>query len=119
MWIMLNDAFISIVKKDCKPGELLVRARRPGDLERVFANKLKVTRSTDSDYMFRAVIKVKDIKAVMNREIDNVVYSNFKDSVRDDDLHRAYLKVWQAMSEVQNPRPYSQAWRRHAEGEPR
>jgi hypothetical protein len=31
-WIMLNNAFFSIVKKDCPVDHLLVRARRPGDI---------------------------------------------------------------------------------------
>lgn len=36
MWICLNDAFLSIVAHRDKPGVLLVRARRPGDIERTF-----------------------------------------------------------------------------------
>jgi hypothetical protein len=108
MWIMLSDAFISIVNKDCKPGELLVRARRPGDIERVFMHReIKVTRSTDSDYLYRAVVKVEDIELAMGREIDSVDYSNFKDSVEDHGLHMAYLRVWSAMAALQDPPPYS------------
>ena len=36
MWIMLSDSFLSIVHKDCAQDELLVRARRPSDIESVF-----------------------------------------------------------------------------------
>ena len=45
MWIMMNNSFLSIVSKDCGPAELLVRARRAGDIERVFPDA-KVTRNT-------------------------------------------------------------------------
>lgn len=106
MWIMLNDAFVSIVSKDCKPDELMVRARRQGDIEKIFPGAA-VTRFTKSDYLYRAPIKKDAIKAAMVEEIDRVVYSNFKSSVRDHDLHNAYLRVWTAMAALQEVKPYS------------
>ena len=109
MWICLSDCFLSIVKKDCPPGSLLVRARRPGDIEKVFG-KVKVTRSTDSDYLLRAVVKIEDVELAMTKAIAKVSYENFKDSVEDHALHLAYMKTWTAMSELQHPRPYSTAF---------
>jgi hypothetical protein len=47
---MTNNGYLSIVSKDCVPAELLVRARRAGDIEKVFPDA-KVTRQTDSDYL--------------------------------------------------------------------
>lgn len=111
MWIMLNDAFLSIVKKDCPEDHLLVRARRPGDIEKVFGRLFAVERLTDADYLFRAVIPVDDVMHAMNREIGRINYRNFKDSVRDDDLHRAYNRCWGAVAAVQNPPPYSERFR--------
>jgi hypothetical protein len=55
MWIMTNNGYLSIVSKECGPAELLVRARRAGDIEKVFPNA-KVTRQTDSDYLYRAIL---------------------------------------------------------------
>lgn len=107
MWIMLNDCFLSIVKKDCKDGELLVRARRPGDIEKVFGRKTKVDRVTAADYLFRAVIPREDVTRAMQNEVLRIDYGNFKDSVVDHDLHEAYMRVWSAMADVQDPRPYS------------
>ena len=104
---MFSDSFVSIVNKDCKPGELLVRARRPGDIEKVFGDKVKVTRSTDSDYLFRAAVPIEEVEMALQRAVKNISYKNFKDSVEDHALHDAYLRVWSAMSELQNPRPYS------------
>ena len=54
MWIMTNNSYLSIVNK-CGPPELLVKARRAGDIEEVFPNA-KVTRRTDSDYLYRAIL---------------------------------------------------------------
>ena len=45
MWIMTNNSYLSIVSKDCGSAELLVRARRAGDIERVFPDA-KVTTPT-------------------------------------------------------------------------
>jgi hypothetical protein len=107
MWLCLNDAFLSIVKKDCPEDSLLVRARRPGDIEKVFGRRTKVTRATDADYLYRAVIERADVVEAMEREVNRVDYPNFKSSVADKDLHDAYMRVWSAMSVVQDPRPYS------------
>jgi hypothetical protein len=36
MWVFLSGAFLSIVQDKQKPERLVVRARRRGDIERVF-----------------------------------------------------------------------------------
>ena len=77
MWLLLNDTFLSIVHKDCKDDELLVRARRPGDIERVFGEKAKKT--TNTDYRYRAVVKRADVERKMALEINAISYDNFKE----------------------------------------
>jgi len=109
MWIFLNDAFLSIVQKDCAAGELLVRARRSGDLEKIFP-KAKVTRTPGADYLFRAVVNTSDVKRALADEVDRITYSNFKDSVADRRLHDAYLRVWSQMSLLQPVAPYGERW---------
>jgi hypothetical protein len=106
MWLCLNDAYLSFVSKDCKPSELLVRARRPGDIERIFP-KATVTEYDKSDYQFRAVVTRNDVKAALAGEVDRIVYNNFKNSVRDHDLHSAYNSVWGIMAKLQPKAPYS------------
>lgn len=113
MWVMLNDCFVSIVNKDCARDELMVRARRPGDIEKLFP-KAKVTEFTASDYHYRAAVKRTDIAEALVSELGRVTYSNFKDSVTDNPLHDAYLKVWSAMATLQPKRPYSGAGQRSA-----
>jgi hypothetical protein len=128
MWIMLNDAFFSLVSKDCAKDEVLVRARIKGDLEKVFndaklieTSGLKpvvVTRYTKSDYLYRAVVKRRHMLLVMAAELNRVVYSNFKASVRDNKLHDAYNGVWSIMSRLQELPPYSggRQWSKSTKG---
>lgn len=106
MWILLHDCFFSIVSKDCAPDELMVRARREGDIQKLWPDA-KVTRYTKSDYLFRAAIKKVDITSIMADEIEDIDYSNFKDTVKDNRLHNAYLSIWTALSALQPTRPYS------------
>jgi hypothetical protein len=108
MWVMLNDAFFSIVSKDCAPDELMVRARRPGDIEKVFPETAgKVTEYTASDYHYRARVKRCDIARALAKEVASITYSNFKSSVKDYDLHNAYMRVWNAMADLQPQAPYA------------
>lgn len=106
MWICLYDAFLSIVHKDCKPDELLVRARRPGDIEKIFPNAT-VTEYDRSDYQFRAVVSRADVIDALATEVTDIEYPNFKDQVSDRPLHDAYLNVWTTMSRLQPKAPYS------------
>lgn len=106
MWLMLNDAFLSFVSKDCKPDEVLVRARRPNDIQTIFPGA-KVTEYDKSDYQFRAVVKRTDVETALIGEVKRIVYSNFKNSVRDHALHNAYNAVWGTMAKLQPKAPYS------------
>lgn len=109
MWIMLSDCFFSIVRKDCARDELLVRARRRGDIEKLWPGA-EVTKYDRSDYLFRAKIKIPYVIAALNGEVHRINYDNFKDSVKDDDLHDAYMRVWVAMAEIQETPPYGNTW---------
>jgi hypothetical protein len=97
MWIMLNDCFLSIVHKDCARDELLVRARRRGDLEKVFRG-VAVVHTPKADYPYRATVKRKAVNSALALELSRVTYENFKDSVQDNRLHNAYLRVWSEMA---------------------
>ena len=106
MWVCLNKAFFSIVHKECKPDELLVRARRAGDIESVFPGAV-VVKSPSTDYLFRAVLPRARVAEVIAAEITAINYGNFKDSVRNGSLHDAYSSVWGVMARLQPTRPYS------------
>jgi hypothetical protein len=66
---MTNNGYLSIVSKDCGPAELLVRARRAGDIEKLFPNA-KVTRQTNSDYLYRAILPRDVVKQALVAMID-------------------------------------------------
>ena len=106
MWIMGTDFFLSVVRKDCSPGQLLVRARREGDIEKVFG-KVEVQKDTTADYLFRARIDEERVAEAMRSELRRIDYGNYKSSVRDKRLHDALLDVWTSMSKLQDPPPNS------------
>jgi hypothetical protein len=106
MWICLNNAFFSIVDTNIAGDKLLVRARRKGDIERVFPGA-KVTRTPGRDYLYRAPVSREDVALTIADQVRNITYDNFKNSVRDDKLHTAYSGFWHIMSRVQEIPPYS------------
>lgn len=105
MWIITNQAFLSVVHKDCQPDELLVRARREGDIEAVFPNA-KVSKTIGNDYLFRARVKRTEVAAVLSKQLQELTYDNFKNSIRDDQLHSACNRVWHTMASMQPIPPY-------------
>jgi hypothetical protein len=111
MWISFNTAFLSIVEPraiDLVPGEgdvLLVRARVRGHIESVFPNA-QVLRRPGRDYLYRAFIDRATVAQVVMGKVLGIHYPNFKDSVKDDELHDAYAGVWRVMSHLQKVRPY-------------
>lgn len=111
MWICFNDCYLSVVAKDCAPDELLVRARRDGDIERVFPGA-SVSVRFDTDYRCRARIKRADVAAALAARVAAIDYGNFKGSTRDDALHSAYMGVWSSLGRLQPGGPYSDGLRR-------
>ena len=101
MWIFLSDSFLSIVNAVDRPNDLLVRARRAGDIERVFP-KAQVFSLPKSDYRYRAFVPRADVAAALAAQVTGIGYTNFKNSVADNDRHDAYLRVWQEMVWWQN-----------------
>lgn len=111
MWIMLNDAFLSVVDKSKVRDCLLVRARRREHLLAAFPDA-DVRESLGTDYRFRADIPRQDIIEELTNRLHDLDYDNFKDSVKDDPLHDAYMGVWSVMGRLQKGGPYSRGDRR-------
>lgn len=106
MWLCTNTAFLSIVHKDCAADELLVRARRKGDIESIFPDAT-VEKTIGNDYLFRARIKRAVVGEAMLNMADSIKYSNFKNSVRDNKLHGAYNRIWHVMADLQPIAPFA------------
>jgi hypothetical protein len=101
MWIFTSDSFLSIVDKgDPSGATLLVRARRKGDIERVFPDA-QVTEGDGTDYKFRARIDREAVAQAMAEAIRKVDYGNFKSSIKDRERHDALIRVWSAMYDFQ------------------
>lgn len=112
MWVCLSGAFLSIVHKDCAADELLVRARRQGDIKKVFPG-VKEVKTVGNDYLYRAVIKRSVVAdALAKMALETIDYPNFKNTVRDNKLHNAYNRVWHVMADLQVIAPYSNPVRR-------
>ena len=118
MWICLNDGFISVVDKARnRKRDLLVRARRPGDLERIFG--VKATTTPAGDYRYRAEVPRATVAQVIATRLAGIDYDNFKNSVPDEALHDAYSACWTVMGRLQPGGPYNwNAERRGRRGQP-
>jgi hypothetical protein len=101
MWIALNNSFLSIVAHTERSDKLLIRARMPGDIERVFPDA-DVFTLEHADYKYRAVIDRGDVGNVIADLIEDIDYPDFKSSVADQDRHDAYLKIWSVMRGMQH-----------------
>lgn len=110
MWICLNDAFLSVIEPTRGSAVLRVRARRKGDIEKVFPDA-KVQRTPGRDYLYRAEIDRELVAEVMAEQVRSIGYSNFKDSVKNKPLHDAYARFWGIMANLQELRPYSRTSR--------
>jgi len=100
MWIFLNDAFLSIVDKGGDGMTLLVRARREGDIERVFPDATVQT-TPRNDYRYRARIQREAVANAISEAVQSINYGNFKGSVMERARHDAYMDVWEVMNRYQ------------------
>ena len=103
MWIVLNDAFLSVVSKRGSQTQLLVRARVRGDIERVFYDA-EVFEDVDADYRYRSYIDRQAVSEAISDSISKIDYDNFKNSVLKDDRKRlnAYMNVWESLYRMQS-----------------
>jgi hypothetical protein len=102
MWIILNNSFLSIVENRNNKGELLVRSRVKGDIEKVISDA-EVFEDSLADYKYRTFIKKEKVASIISNELLNINYDNFKNSVSKNDFERykAYNNVWSAMRVLQ------------------
>ena len=93
MWIFANDSFLSVVRDREKPGRLLIRARRSGDIERLFPGA-DVIESREADYRFRTFVPEEAVVEAVAARFRAIDYGNFKDSIEDRDLSAFAHRVW-------------------------
>src|SRR3954470_8502916 len=98
MWLVLNDAFLSIVAVPKDAGLLSVRARARDDIKRVFP-RARVHATPHRDYPFRAFVTRGVVAKAVAARVSEIEYGNFKDSVPQAARHDAYLDVWRVMQD--------------------
>ena len=84
MWVFLSDAMLSIVEHRGDASLMIVRARIPGDIERVFPD-VEVSETPNADYRFRASIGREKVATALSSAIENIDYDNFK--IRSQTTH--------------------------------
>lgn len=112
MWICLNKAFLSIVEpspadRKLHGDVLLVRARRPGDIQSVFGKAVTVEKRPERDYLFRTFLARDLVAQTISAQVSAIDYGNFKNSVKNNALHDAFARIWSVMAALQPTRPYS------------
>lgn len=105
MWLSLNNAFLSIVKDADREGHLLVRARVRKHLQRVFPGAPILTLK-DRDYRFRVSVPREMVARMLVEKVEDLEYTNFKDSVKDEDLSRMYHLWWSDHRRLQDRDPF-------------
>jgi hypothetical protein len=105
MWLMTPSGFLSIVDKAKTPGCLVVRSRVRKHIESAFP-KAKIQRTPGNDYLFRAEIRRDEVADAVHAQVMAITYDNHKGATKDDRLHGAYHRVWNAMATLQEIPPY-------------
>ena len=109
MWVIQNNAFVSIVEHRDDASKLIVRGRFKGDVER-FLNPLpsglhvveEVT--PNADYRFRAVVPREAVAHAMLRGVSKITYPNFKDSIKAAFRKSIAMRVWSIFNAAQQQR---------------
>ena len=91
MWVCLREGFISVVQDRYQPDRLMVRARNEQHLRTLFPDH-EIVLTPDADYAARVFIRRDDFIKIITQRINDIDYGNFKDSVRDRELHMLYQR---------------------------
>lgn len=107
MWLFTSDSFVSVVadRENPETGYLLVRARAEGHINNLWPDA-KVFSVPNSDYSYRAWVSRQDLKDALLNQVDNLDYTNFKNSIQDKAYHDAALGVWSVMYNYQDREKY-------------
>jgi len=102
MWLFTSKSFLSVVadKENPKGDRLLVRSRIAGYIEEVFPSA-DVMETPYADYRFRAWLPRSEVTQALSRYVEDLDYTNFKNSVGDKDRIRPLMQVWSTMHEHQ------------------
>ena len=101
MWVFTTNGFLSIVQPKAMADLFQVKSRVRAPLESLWPDHY--VRVIDwADYRFRINIRKEEAIPVIAKEIEQVLYTSFKDECREDeDYHHALTRVWSTMYDFQ------------------
>ena len=94
MWLCFNDGFVSVVADRNNKDRLMIRARRRQDLANVIGDAAEIVETSHADYRWRTFLGRDQFASLVTQRLQQIHYTNFKDSVADADLHDMYMKLW-------------------------
>ena len=102
MWVFTSKSFLSVVSDKENPTRerVLIRSRIMGDIEEVFPSADVMT-TPYAVYRFRAWLPRSEVAQALSRYIEDLDYTNFKNSVEDKDRIRPLMRDWSTMHEHQ------------------
>jgi len=62
----------------------------------IFRQDTEVVETPDADYRWRVFHSRAEFKTLIDARVDGIEYTNFKNTVKDHDLHELYSDFWQA-----------------------
>ena len=93
MWIFLRHGFVSAVEDKDDSECIVVRARSENILKELFPY-YKIRESSTSDYKYRVFVPRLEFAQVVQRQVEEISYTNFKASVSDTQLAMLYHRIW-------------------------
>jgi hypothetical protein len=100
MWLITQDGYFSVVKKNGTSARpLCLRSRVRRDIENFLMaidKKYKIEDSTGTDYKYRTYVSREDLIEYQIHIIKKLDYDNFKDSLKDVHPERlqTYMNLW-------------------------
>lgn len=111
MWIFTKEGFFSVVATS-EPDELMVRARVREDLENYidFMGAVpgpEIIETPHADYRYRIITARDEWAEYVSAAASDLDYTNVKGTIgRGAARHRAMMRVWGAMGNLQDGGPY-------------
>jgi hypothetical protein len=104
MWLFTKHGFYSATRSNTVKGFMQIRARCRGDLEnlkREFKLTGAIIETPQADYRWRIVCRPTTWEMLALKLAQDVDYSNFKNSVGDDQHDKPLMAVWSLMNRFQ------------------
>ena len=101
MWIFTKRGFLSIVQHNSMPGHFQVKSRVADPLEQLWPDH-EVEVIDWADYRFRITIPKDEVLTVLKEEVEDVLYTSFKNECEvDEGYHYVLTRVWSIMYNYQ------------------